>query len=430
MAKTLNKKLNSRISGLVNDSVITDFFDVTIDTVPNYKQGAYRGRIMNEFQPITKADYSRIYTGVKIPYTAKDNTIRFCFQYKKKQKEEPEAKEEPGKFESALNFVKKMLPGTESDQKSAVKNERDWGWDSNPVGYTNGRVLVDGYRELQPSIPWTDYDSHSNSFFMGAKDADGEMKTLKEIYDEGRLYCMDMVNHGGEICIKDPGGYRVRHYFQRKDNPVNRIHQWGCLLTCMADIFSYYKNEEITPPMVNDKMNEMNRQAEIAEFEAKCDEILKSVPGHVTPITVGKNAFAKPGVYNKQSGYVKDTSCMMTDNVAIAYGYRAFAFDSPNIKNKEDKDKYDEHFFTGKIKERINNKKPTIVKLLSGQATHFVLVVGLCYYGREEKEKPDFFIINDPGADDANDMKARYISCETGYSERWNRTIVAMTTVD
>ena len=72
-----------------------------------------------------------------------------------------------------------------------------------------------------------------------------------------------------------------------------------------------------------------------------------------------------------------------------------------------------------------------------GRNTHFVVVVGIRYKGKDEFGDPMDYIINDPGAsysDEERDKerrdKVRYISRDTMRSKYWNRDITRMDLID
>ncbi|MCL1864200.1 MAG: hypothetical protein FWF73_00115 [Spirochaetes bacterium] len=78
-------------------------------------------------------------------------------------------------------------------------------------------------------------------------------------------------------------------YYKHSYKDVNIIPAQGCLITCYADIITYYGNEQ-TPTDVDKRMDDMDR-----DYEAH-----------------------KPGA---KRGYAEDSADMMNKNVAEAYGF-------------------------------------------------------------------------------------------------------------
>jgi hypothetical protein len=282
-------------------------------------------------------------------------------------------------------------------------------WDSNKFKYQN----------------WNEsYDSLSDLDYQKTQNYRKYKKTLNELFNEKKLYCIDRIYLGkkeGEQL------YRYREYYQRIDDEVNRIHQWGCLITCMADIISYYGykgNHNITPDIVNEKMNKMNSDAAVDDMEKRM-----VMSNYFLRIFMETYVRSNPALFqspdNSKRGYKKDTSQMATYNVAVAYGFKFELF--PKEKQPE---VYDKDQFLPIIERRILQDKPSILTLVGEDGkTHFVVVVGISYPGVDSSDKATDYIIHDPGTSETSD-RVKYISCETGFSEFWQRTIKRVGLVD
>lgn len=406
------------MTGPMKDAKVTAYLDILIENVPDYKQYLYP-EVMNEDRPIYSPKLHLIHKGPKIPLNSNPMILRkerllYCVWFKKN---------------IDIGLKNMMNPAYIFKTKNMYALALSV-WDSNPFNYTS----EDGY------VKWDQYDTNVNESgifkddFKGAKDLDGKVKTLKEIYDERRLYCFDIVHLGSELK-DDMGAYRWREYFQRLDHPTNRIRNWGCLLCCMSDIISYYKNDSsINPKTVNKKMNEMNEKALQTQLDEAMDKIGKMVPGSIG-INVNLKQFVNDWVeYDGKSGYVRGSSSMMTGNVAVEYNLKTqyIPKDSDDIAPDDDPKSY-KKIFIDLIKNRLTQYKPTIAKLVGEDGgTHFVLVVGISYKGIDDTGDAAYYIINDPGANDLNGTNfiVRYINCETRYSEHWKRKIKRLILID
>jgi len=162
-----------------------------------------------------------------------------------------------------------------------------------------------------------------------------------------------------------------RTYYTKGQKDYNRIATQGCLITCYADIITYYYHKNNyrkaqNPHDVKDRMQKM-------DIEHSKDQ-------------------------RKPQGFRDATPDMMNDNVAIDYGLKHDPKDEV-IKVDIDGKKKVNHDATSKmfleeIKKRINQDLPTIARLSLGDAKHYVVVVGLKY---DENNNAVEYIINDPG---------------------------------
>jgi len=157
-----------------------------------------------------------------------------------------------------------------------------------------------------------------------------------------------------------------RIYYKNVEVEKNTIASRGCLITCYADIITYYGNEQ-TPTQVDEKMDKMNK-----DYEA--------------------------GIPGAKSGYAEGSADMMLKNVAEEYGFEyrmPIPERLPKLLTEEDVED-NSKIFLDEIKERMKKNQPTIARLYSKDAgQHFVVIVGLRHVSGEEE--PIAYIINDPG---------------------------------
>ena len=210
-----------------------------------------------------------------------------------------------------------------------------------------------------------------------------KLKDLKKLYYEDNLYCWDILYFGRE----GDRSYMKRQYFKREWKPVNTIPAVGCLVTCIAEIVSYYFDTWKTPTHVDRDLDEMDLQAQV----------------------------------DWKRGYSKNSANLNTEYVVENRYHLKYNEPKDNIpKNYKD-------IFRNELDTRVMKNKPTIILYKEGKKMHFVVVVGIKYKGKDESGIPTHYIINDPGT---RSPDARYISIDTLRSEYWGRDVTKIYLID
>jgi len=271
-----------------------------------------------------------------------------------------------------------------------------------------------GYQDKVYKMKYWDDDDSVKEYDTHASLSIKELKDLKNLCIKGNLYCWDKLFLGkaGDIF------YMKRQYFKRIWKPVNTIPVEGCLVTCIAEIVSYYFNIYKTPTHVDDELDKMNLKVLEEQVNSWFKKITSSMYGSKRE---DFEALMKQAEWKR--GYIKDSAKLNTIHVVEKYGLKYGAIDN-EIKDKDYK-----IIFRKELNTRVMENKPTIILLQKGKKMHFVVVVGIRYKGKDESGKPTHYIINDPGAKSSNE-KVRYISMDTLSSEYWGRDITKIYLID
>ncbi|MCL1865660.1 MAG: C39 family peptidase [Spirochaetes bacterium] len=241
------------------------------------------------------------------------------------------------------------------------------------------------YSRIYKMKKWNDgielYDSLASETYKK------KLKDLESLFSEENLYCYDRLYLGKAGDIP----YMQREYFKRAT--VNTIPSVGCLITCIAEIVSYYFDIWKTPKAVDEELDEM-------DFNARFDW---------------------------ERGYIKNSANLNTKYVVEnKYG---LVYNEPKDNTAKDNTAGDyKDIFRKELDKRVKANEPTIILLKKGKM-HFVVVVGIRYKGKDESGKPTHYIINDPGASSSKE-EVRYISRDTLKSEYWDRDITKIYPID
>ncbi|MCL1864196.1 MAG: hypothetical protein FWF73_00095 [Spirochaetes bacterium] len=279
--------------------------------------------------------------------------------------------------------------------EDAEKNVRKEYENSKKSGYISLGSDSDG---IKPYAARYLYKNWLPKFRLVVIENDGP---LSLIYEDTLKYYIKTAEEKTEVAdmirfthygYKLPSTYTFkRTYYKDVDLRPNIIATQGCLITCYADIITYDgRYGKTTPRDVKNRMQDM-------------DEAYNNDPRM------------------NERGFNDGTADMRNYAVAKTYSlkFKIIAEDTTD----EDKGKKDERIevdyseiFRDEIEKRIKENKPTIAKLIQGESTHFVIVVGLRY---DINGEPVAYIINDPGR--KNEFKN---DCYGKRTQELNRFII------
>ena len=315
------------------------------------------------------------------------------------------------------NARKKVIANAEKEAKKEHKKNPLFGYDNSDAAFEMSKetyVASYLYNNWLPDLKILVISSSSLDKFLNSFPY--QLVPNPEVPKKTTYYIRDLVwktkndyikTVEGSLGVEEVYRYNLpnlytlkRTYYIEVQKNYNIIATQGCLITCYADIitFHYHKNnyrKAQNPHDVKDRMQAMD------------SEFLAGEKG------------AKPG-FGKGPG--KELN-MMRDNVAEDYG-----LDHRPTDEVIDEDKKVDHvatseMFRKEIEDRINKDLPTIARLSLGDATHYVVVVGLKY---DENDRPIEYIINDPGRKDyiigadgkpTDELKKYRINCESRVYE-------------
>ena len=295
-----------------------------------------------------------------------------------------------------MNARKRVISNAEKEAKKEFERDRPYGYN---VDFERGvkGTFVASYLyanwlpDLEISLLFSPFSSSFSLpliIFPNPEDAFDKqlyyIRTLKWKKQGGNIEIVEFDQY------KLPNLYKLkRTYYTEGQKDYNRIATQGCLITCYADVITFYyqKNgyrKAQDPHQVKDRMQEMDWN----HYELKKEG-------------------SKPGFGNGLN--------MENKNVAEDYGFEYIQTNEVEKESAADNSK----MFLGKIKDKIDEDLPTIARLSLGEDTHYVVVVGLRY---NEKNNPIEYVIIDPGrrdyiADSDKEWRKYTINCESRVYE-------------
>jgi hypothetical protein len=208
----------------------------------------------------------------------------------------------------------------------------------------------------------------------------------KKTFDEWNQYYRQKYGYNAFETRKTE--HTVKITYDHIPKNVNTIATWGCLVTALADVLSYLRNQNITPDMVDKQADGYNNAGEKIS-----------------------NGF-----------YAEDSANLLFPNLlSDRYGYSIGSVNNPNGKNTTglEVNASNIDFARQLIDEKIDSRQPVILQYGPRGNSHFVVAVGYKYddYGNRSH-----YIINDPGAPN-NAEDARFLDRQTLYNKYWGRKV-------